>query len=140
MKSPRGPTWNLTGAIELHRLVVEDYDQLERRSDELNAAISLYQFINSTCTVDNWGYKEVSQPPLSLLPQVTPLWLAIRFAALDSALLLLSKGADPNKAARREDGDVFTPLHEAAWRGSTEVCRSLLASGAMQDIGGGILC
>ena len=32
VKSPSGTTWYLTGAIELHRLVLEDYDQLERRA------------------------------------------------------------------------------------------------------------
>ena len=61
--------------------------------------------------------------------------------------MLLSKGADPNKAAKKrvgyEDGDVSveTPLFHAARRGSTEVVRSLLASGARQDLdsGGGEL-
>ena len=53
---------------------------------------------------------------------------------LKAALFLLSKGADPNKAARDIDGDVSTPLWWAAANGSTEVCRSLLASGARQDI------
>ena len=56
----------------------------------------------------------------------------------------LSKGADPNKAARyvKDDEDVITPLFMAAERGNTEVVRSLLASGARQDIdtGGGELC
>ena len=54
VESPRGPTWNLTGAIELHRLVLEDYAQLERRAGELKA-----EFINSTCTRDG-NIKEVS--------------------------------------------------------------------------------
>ena len=46
--------------------------------------------------------------------------------------LLISKGADPNKAAIDEDGNVFTPLYYAAWLGDTEVVtvRSLLESGA----------
>ena len=61
VKSPRGPTWNLTGAIELHRLVVEDYDQLERRASELKA-----ELINSTCTYES--SKEVSHSPLSFSP------------------------------------------------------------------------
>ena len=57
--------------------------------------------------------------------------------AWDSALLLLSKDADPNKAAKWIDRiAVRTPLYYAALRGSTKVCRSLLASGARQDIGG----
>ena len=60
--------------------------------------------------------------------------LACRLEAWNSALLLLSKGADPNKAARHWDGYVRTPLWDAARFGSTEVCRSLLGSGARQDI------
>ena len=61
-------TWNLTGALELHRLVVEDYDQLEKRKEEITSTI-----IDSTCAMDD-GYfhktfKEVSQPPLPLLPR-----------------------------------------------------------------------
>ena len=36
----------LTGAIELHRLAVEDLDQLKKRVDELNAEI-----VNTTCSV-----------------------------------------------------------------------------------------
>ena len=44
--------------------------------------------------------------------------------------MLLSKGADPNKAAIDADGDMATPLYWAAQHESTEVVRSLLASGA----------
>ena len=54
---------NLTGAIELHRLVLEDYDQLERRSGELKT-----WFINSTCSAGDDWYKEVSQPILPFSP------------------------------------------------------------------------
>ena len=61
--------------------------------------------------------------------------------------MLLSKGADPNKAAKiSSDGNVTapytaTPLYYAVAHGSTEVVRSLLASGARQDLdtGGGEL-
>ena len=59
--------------------------------------------------------------------------------------MLLSKGADPNKAARYIDEDgyvhVETPLYMAAFHGSTEVVRSLLERGARQDLdrGGGEL-
>ena len=65
VKEPSGVTWNLTGAIELHRLVLEDYAQLERRAGELKA-----EFINSTCTATcTYGsLKEVSQPPLPFCP------------------------------------------------------------------------
>ena len=63
MKTPWGPTWNLTGAIELHRLALEDYAQLERRAGELKA-----EFINSTCTSGDGHTKEVSQPILPFSP------------------------------------------------------------------------
>ena len=53
--------------------------------------------------------------------------------AWDIVLLLLSKGADPNKAASDEDGNVQTPLFLAISNGSIDVCRSLLESGAKQD-------
>ena len=62
--------------------------------------------------------------------------LACKFKAWDSVLLLLSKGADPNKAAIDEDGDVFTPLNLAISSGcSTDICRSLLESGAGETPG-----
>ena len=59
----------------------------------------------------------------------------------EAALLLLSKGADPNKAAKDDDGNVETPLYGATYHGSTEVVRSLLERGARQDLdrGGGEL-
>ena len=43
-----------------------------------------------------------------------------------AALLLLSRGADPNKAAKDEYGTVSTPLNQAAYHGFTEVVKSLL--------------
>ena len=55
-----GDTWNLYGAIELHRLVLEGYDQLKKRKSEITSTI-----IDSTCYDDY--FKEVSQPPLPLL-------------------------------------------------------------------------
>ena len=69
------------------------------------------------------------------------MFLACELGADKAALLLLSKGADPNKAAKDVDGYVTTPLYVAAESGSTEVVRSLLASGARQDLdsGGGEL-
>ena len=59
----------------------------------------------------------------------------------EEALLLLSKGADPNKAAKDEDRHVITPLYRASYHGSTEVVKSLLERGARQDLdtGGGEL-
>ena len=67
-------------------------------------------------------------------PQVTPLCLACMSEAWDSALLLLDRGADPNKAISSREG-VISPLYFAARAGNLELCRSLIASGARQDIG-----
>ena len=61
-KDQDGPTFKLTGAIELHRLAIEDPAQLEKRKEEITMEI-----INTTCsmTFDNGRiYKEVSQTPL----------------------------------------------------------------------------
>ena len=69
VKDNNGDPFNLTGALELHRLVVEDYDQLEKRKEEITSTI-----IDSTCAMDGEllfvnTYKEVSQQPLPLLPR-----------------------------------------------------------------------
>ena len=45
------------GAIELHRLVVEDFTQLERRAEEIDEAV-----IDATCTVEDIG-EEVRHAP-----------------------------------------------------------------------------
>ena len=62
-KSPWGKTFKLTGgAIELHRMAVEDLAQLERRKEEIKTAI-----INATCSMtfdDGYICKEVRQAPL----------------------------------------------------------------------------
>ena len=64
---------------------------------------------------------------------MTPLYLACYHNATNSALLLLSLGADPNIVPRRRDGSVVSsPLCWAAHHNNTAVCRSLLASGAKQ--------
>ena len=39
VKDPDGIIWWHTNGLELHRLVLEDYDQLERRSKELDKKI-----------------------------------------------------------------------------------------------------
>ena len=67
VKRRNGSPWNLTGAIELHRLVLEDYDQLKKQKDEITKTI-----IDSTCAIDDehdGHYKEVIQMPLPLLPR-----------------------------------------------------------------------
>ena len=65
-KDDEGETYNLTGAIELHRLVLQDYDQLKKRKNEITRKI-----IDSTCAidVDDEFYKEVSQSSLPILPR-----------------------------------------------------------------------
>ena len=133
--TPWGNRW-LNGATELHRLAVEDFVQLERRTEEIKEAN-----INATCWLDSVGaknigrLKEVRQAPIPLPTQVTPLYLACWFQAWDSALLLLSRGADPNKVMRPRGGTgPCTALYGAALHGSTAVCKSLLESGARQDL------
>ena len=59
VKTSWGETRWLHGGIELHRLAVEDFDQLERRADEINE-----ENLNSTCSDNDGYYKEVSQTPL----------------------------------------------------------------------------
>ena len=70
--------------------------------------------------------------------QVTALYLACWCKAERLALLLLSRGADPNKVARDENG-ALTPLYMAVWDDLNELVRSLIASGARTDLdtGGG---
>ena len=55
----------LTGAIELHWLAVQDFAQLERRTDEINNAI-----IDASCALCsvNGGYTKVRQAPLPFSP------------------------------------------------------------------------
>ena len=63
VKTPDGYIYHLTNGLELHRLVLEDYDQLERRSKELDKKI-----IDAKCSFGN--INEVSEPPsLPLLPR-----------------------------------------------------------------------
>ena len=123
--------WYFANGLELHRLVLEDYDQLERRSKELDKKI-----IDAKCSFAD--ISEVSETTLPLSPpQMTPLWLACANNATNSALLLLSLGADPNIVPRRGNGSArVSPLCYAALYNNPAVCRSLLASGASQDDAG----
>ena len=57
-KTPWG-TRKLTGGVELHRLVVEEFDQLERRAGEINE-----ENINATCSANDGVWKEVRQASL----------------------------------------------------------------------------
>ena len=62
VKTPWGHTWKLSGAIELHRLALEDRAQLERREEEITAEI-----IDATCSMtidDGYIHNEVKQAPL----------------------------------------------------------------------------
>ena len=105
--------------------VLEDFTQLERRSEEISGPIA-----NATCSAHVHGLPYYFH-------EITPLWLACYFNVWDSALLLLRRGSDPNKAVSRNPdgrGYVRTPLYWAAVSGATVVCRSLLANGARQDI------
>ena len=123
----------VTGAIELHRLAVLDFDELERRKDEITENI-----VNAKCSYQDGFHTEVMQDGrVAFFPystQVTPLFLACEFKVWKSALLLLNAGADPNKARKNGNGQYCTPLFMVAYHGSKEVCRKLLACGASQDI------
>merc|ERR1719228_1599061 len=106
-----------TVALELHRLALQD--KLKGREAELTEDI-----INATCTV-NGCYKEV-----------TPLWIACWFESWELAVLLLSRGADPNRPAiDSKDGSdhAITPLWMAACMGSLETVKELLKQGARLD-------
>ena len=46
VKDNEGGLWKLFGAIELHRLVVEDFDQLRMRKHEITSTI-----IDSVCSL-----------------------------------------------------------------------------------------
>jgi hypothetical protein len=54
IKTPGGDTWKTGGAIELHRLALQDYNQLERRAAEITE-----ENINVTCSLHDGFYKEV---------------------------------------------------------------------------------
>ena len=56
-----GHEGGLTGEIELHHLVLEDYDKLESRSYEMNK-----ENINSTCSLRSEHLTQVRQTPLSI--------------------------------------------------------------------------
>ena len=70
-------------------------------------------------------------------PQATPLFLACLNGVSELAVLLLSKGADPNlPAINSKAGSLKTPLWFAAKGGALETVRELLRHGARLDRGG----
>ena len=129
-ETPDGFIFRLSGAFELHSLALEN--KLKGREEELTEDI-----INATCTI-NGSYKDVSESsPLLSPPQATPLWIACHFESWESAVLLLSKGADPNlPVICSTSGSLTTPIWLAAWRGSLETVQELLKHGARLDRGG----
>ena len=60
VKDNEGGLWKLFGAIELHRLVVEDFDQLRMRKHEITSTI-----IDSKCSfgpkTDDYDYHPYEQ-------------------------------------------------------------------------------
>ena len=65
-ETPRGFTYMLSGALEVHRPAVKD--KLKGREEELTEEI-----INATCTINGFNgyYKEVSESPCSLSSLLT---------------------------------------------------------------------
>ena len=66
------PGVRLTGAMEIHRLAVENKLNLSLKGREAELTVDI---INATCTTDGWtNYKEVIQSPrsLSLQPPLPP--------------------------------------------------------------------
>ena len=95
-ETPDGFTYMLSGALEVHRLAVQD--KLKGREEELTEEI-----INATCTIDEFYgcYKEVSESPRSLSSLLPDHATVPRKAQADkAALLLLSKVADPKCAVQ----------------------------------------
>ena len=64
-KHPNG-TWQITVGIELHRLCLMDYHQLERRADEIRPP-----FINSTCSLI-WSGGLVEEVRHGIPPKLLP--------------------------------------------------------------------
>ena len=64
------PGVRLTGAMEIHRLAVENKLNLSLKGREAELTVDI---INATCTTDGWtNYKEVIQSPRSLSLQPPP--------------------------------------------------------------------
>ena len=120
-----GDHWELDGATEAFRIVLEDQPQLMRRKNELTK-----ELLDSTCSTTNGNYTGV-----------TLLNLACLCKAMDSVLILLEMGADPNKGAVHRDGRISFPLANASWHGSLEVSEILIDYGASVDVdpGGGLI-
>ena len=64
------PGVHLTGAMEIHRLTVENKLNLSLKGREAELTVDI---INATCTTDGWtNYKEVIQSPRSQSPHPPP--------------------------------------------------------------------
>ena len=61
---PGYSSFDLTGEIELHHLVLEDYDKLESTANEISE-----ENINLTCSLPSEHLTQVRQAPLYLLPR-----------------------------------------------------------------------
>ena len=92
-------TFTLTGAIELHQLVLKDPAQLERRKEEITAEI-----INATCLVthDDVLYKEVKQAPLPNSSPVDPTVPRLLLQSLGLGAAAAEQGRRSKQGGKRE--------------------------------------
>ena len=76
--------------------------------------------------------------PLTLIVQVSPLYLACESGETEFALMLLRAGASPDLPDRRSDGRLGTPLYLAATHPNLrneEVSQAILEAGASIGLG-----
>ena len=76
--------------------------------------------------------------PLTLIVQVSPLYLACYYGKTEFALMLLRAGASPDLPARISNGRLVTPLYDAAAPPdlrNEEVVRAILEAEATIGLG-----